>query len=106
MGTNDLTQYVMAADRMLGSLADLNTPWQPAVLRLLKIACDGAAASEKKSPVGVCGEAAADPALAVVLDRFTWQVGPMLEIGISFLAVGVSGFFIRAVAGRAGRCCH
>ena len=31
-------------------------------------------------------------ALAVVLDRFTWQVGPMLEIGISFLAVGVSGF--------------
>ena len=67
VGTNDLTQYVMAADRMLGSLADLNTPWQPAVLRLLKIACDGAAASEKKSPVGVCGEAAADPALAVVL---------------------------------------
>ena len=31
-------------------------------------------------------------ALAVVLDRFTWQVGPMLEIGVSFLAVGVSGF--------------
>ncbi|WP_067781492.1 phosphoenolpyruvate--protein phosphotransferase [Actinomyces vulturis] len=65
VGTNDLTQYVMAADRLLGPLADLNSPWQPAVLRLIKTACDGAA--PKSRPVGVCGEAAADPALAVVL---------------------------------------
>lgn len=65
VGTNDLTQYVMAADRLLSSLADLSTSWQPAVLRLIKQACDGAA--PKGRPVGVCGEAAADPALAVVL---------------------------------------
>ena len=42
-------------------------------------------------------------ALAVVLDRFTWQVGPMLEIGVSFLAVGVSGFLYGPwLAGLAG----
>ena len=55
----------MAADRLLSSLADLSTGWQPAVLRLIKTACDGAAVHGR--PVGVCGEAAADPALAVVL---------------------------------------
>ena len=65
VGTNDLTQYVMAADRLLSSLADLSTAWQPAVLRLIGTACEGA--SPKGRPVGVCGEAAADPALAAVL---------------------------------------
>lgn len=68
IGTNDLTQYTMAADRQLGALAELNDPWQPAVLHLVKATCDGgAAAAAGPRPVGVCGEAAADPALAVVL---------------------------------------
>jgi phosphotransferase system enzyme I (PtsI) len=71
LGTNDLTQYAMAADRMLGPLAALNNPWQPAVLALVKATCDGAAAASAAAgapkPVGVCGESAADPALAVVL---------------------------------------
>jgi phosphoenolpyruvate-protein phosphotransferase len=64
IGTNDLTQYTMAADRMIGELADLNDPWQPAVLRL--VAEVGEAGARTGTPVGVCGEAAADPALAVV----------------------------------------
>lgn len=71
LGTNDLTQYAMAADRQLGPLATLNDPWQPAVLQLVKLTADGAAQVSGESgtakPVGVCGEAAADPALAVVL---------------------------------------
>ncbi|WP_458116215.1 phosphoenolpyruvate--protein phosphotransferase [Arthrobacter sp. D2-10] len=67
LGTNDLTQYAMAADRQLGPLAALNTPWQPAVLRLVRLSVEGAAAEGNSKPVGVCGEAAADPALAVVL---------------------------------------
>jgi len=65
IGTNDLTQYTMAADRLLPALNALTTPWQPAVLALVAEACRGAAARGR--PVGVCGEAAADPALAVVL---------------------------------------
>ncbi|QZN86585.1 phosphoenolpyruvate--protein phosphotransferase [Cellulomonas sp. C5510] len=65
LGTNDLTQYAMAADRELADLAALSTPWQPAVLALVQATCRGAAAHDR--PVGVCGEAAADPALAPVL---------------------------------------
>ena len=67
LGTNDLTQYAMAADRQLGPLANLNTPWQPAVLRLVSLTVEGSRAEGHNKPVGVCGEAAADPALAVVL---------------------------------------
>lgn len=71
IGTNDLTQYTMAADRQLAGLATLNDPWQPAVLELVRLTVAGAeaaGASQVSTPeVGVCGEAAADPALAVVL---------------------------------------
>lgn len=65
IGTNDLTQYTMAADRQLGSVAALQDPWHPAVLRLVSEV--GAAGAASGKPVGVCGEAAADPLLAVVL---------------------------------------
>ncbi|PXW26961.1 UNVERIFIED_CONTAM: phosphoenolpyruvate--protein phosphotransferase [Williamsia faeni] len=65
IGTNDLAQYTMAADRMSADLAELTDPWQPAVLSLVaRTAAAGAAAGK---PVGVCGEAAADPLLACVL---------------------------------------
>ncbi|GAB3634168.1 phosphoenolpyruvate--protein phosphotransferase [Microbacterium shaanxiense] len=65
IGTNDLTQYTMAADRMLGSVAGFQDPWHPAVLRLVGEV--GAAGARLGKPVGVCGEAAADPLLAAVL---------------------------------------
>jgi phosphotransferase system enzyme I (PtsI) len=65
LGTNDLAQYALAADRQQGELGSLLDPWQPAVLDLVAAACAGAEATGK--PIGVCGEAAADPALAAVL---------------------------------------
>jgi phosphotransferase system enzyme I (PtsI) len=65
IGTNDLTQYTMAADRMLGSVASYQDPWHPAVLRLVERL--GIAARAAGKPLGVCGEAAADPELAIVL---------------------------------------
>lgn len=65
IGTNDLTQYTMAADRLLGTVAHLQSPWHPAVLRLIRMVADGGEKHGK--PVGICGEAAADPLLAVVL---------------------------------------
>jgi phosphoenolpyruvate-protein phosphotransferase (PTS system enzyme I) len=65
IGTNDLAQYTFAADRTLGSLAGLLDPWQPALLELVRMT---ARAGERRGrPVGVCGEAAADPLLALVL---------------------------------------
>jgi len=65
IGTNDLTQYTLAADRMLGTVAAYQDPWHPAVLRLVKLLGDAGADAGKS--VGICGEAAADPQLAVVL---------------------------------------
>lgn len=65
IGTNDLAQYTMAADRLSGELAALTDPWQPAVLSLIEITA--AAGVRAPAPVGVCGEAAADPLLACVL---------------------------------------
>lgn len=65
IGTNDLSQYTMAADRMEGELSELLSPWQPAVLSMIKAACDGGEATGKH--IGVCGEAGGDPLLALVL---------------------------------------
>lgn len=65
LGTNDLTQYTMAADRLSPHLAYLTDPWQPAVLKLIELTCE--AGKRHDVPVGVCGEAAADPLLACVL---------------------------------------
>lgn len=65
IGTNDLTQYTLAADRTIGQLGAIANSWDPAVLRLVEFTCRGGAQQDR--PVGVCGEAAADPALAVVL---------------------------------------
>lgn len=65
IGTNDLTQYTMAAERGDERLAPLLTGPQPAVLRLIAATVQGAAARGRT--VGVCGELAGDPASALLL---------------------------------------
>jgi phosphocarrier protein FPr len=65
IGTNDLTQYTMAAERGNEHVGDLLTGPQPAVLRLVSDTVDGAEASGRW--VGVCGELAGDPASAILL---------------------------------------
>ena len=82
IGTNDLSQYTLAADRLSADLADLTDPWQPALLLLVSMTA--AAGQRRGKPVGVCGEAAADPLLACVL----------VGLGISSLSCAAS-----AVAG-------
>lgn len=77
-GTNDLTQYVMASDRMDSRLSDMTTAWHPAVLRAISIASIEAATVNK--PVGVCGEAAANSYLAAVL----------IGLGVSSLSMAPS----------------
>ena len=88
LGTNDLAQYAMAADRLVGELATLNDPWQPAVLRL--IAMSAAAAKNAGKPIGICGEAAADPPLAVVL------------VGLGIGSLSMAAAAIAAVAESVG----
>ncbi|MBF0454618.1 MAG: phosphoenolpyruvate--protein phosphotransferase [Magnetococcales bacterium] len=65
IGTNDLTQYTLAVDRLDESVAYLYEPGHPAVLRLIAIALAGGVA--KGVPVSVCGEMAGDPKFAALL---------------------------------------
>ena len=65
IGTNALTQYVLAADRSDPSLAGLQDALHPAVLRTIATVVAGADAAG--IPVAVCGELAGDPAGALVL---------------------------------------
>ena len=68
IGTNDLTGYMMAADRGNAKVAYLYETYQPAVLRMIRDVCK--AAGKADIPVGMCGEAAADPALTPCLIAF------------------------------------
>jgi phosphotransferase system enzyme I (PtsI) len=86
IGTNDLSQYTLAADRLSADLADLTDPWQPALLLLVRMTAEAGQRAGK--PVGVCGEAAADPVLGCVL----------VGLGISSLSCAAS-----AVAGVGSR---
>ncbi len=86
IGTNDLTQYTMAADRMATDLAHLTDPWQPAVLQLIAITAE--AGRQAGKPVGVCGEAAADPLLACVL------------VGMGVTSLSMASAAVRAVGAR------
>ena len=92
IGTNDLAQYAFAADRHSASLASLNDPWQPALLRMIDMVTRAASASG--TPVGVCGEAAADPLLALVLtglgiSSLSMAPGALAEVGRSLAAVNL-----------------
>ncbi|WP_026360533.1 phosphoenolpyruvate--protein phosphotransferase [Amycolatopsis nigrescens] len=93
IGTNDLAQYTFAADRQLGAVAKLNDPWQPALLRLVERV--GAAAKATGKPAGVCGEAAADPLLALVLTglgltSLSMNAAAVRAVGASLAGVGMA----------------
>jgi phosphotransferase system enzyme I (PtsI) len=90
IGTNDLGQYTMASDRQDGRLADLLDPWQPALLDL--VAACARAGREAGKPVGVCGEAAADPLLAPVLVGMGVSTLSMAAAAVPAVAASLAGF--------------
>ncbi len=92
IGTNDLTQYTMAADRMATDLAHLTDSWQPAVLQLIAITAAAGKAAGK--PVGVCGEAAADPLLACAL------------VGMGITSLSMASAAVRTVGARLATVDH
>ncbi|WP_315385818.1 phosphoenolpyruvate--protein phosphotransferase [uncultured Stenotrophomonas sp.] len=83
VGTNDLVQYLLAADRNNEAVGELYSPLHPAVLRLLAhILRTG---REHDVPVAVCGEIAGDPRmtrllLALGLTEFSLHPGTLLEV--------------------------
>ena len=81
IGTNDLTQYALAAERGNPAVAALADPLDPGVLRLVDAVCRAAG---ERALVAVCGEAAADPlaaALLVGLGVRELSVGPARRAG-------------------------
>ncbi|WP_312915328.1 phosphoenolpyruvate--protein phosphotransferase [Stenotrophomonas sp.] len=83
IGTNDLVQYLLAADRNNEAVSELYSPLHPAVLRLLAHVID--TAQRNDTPVAVCGEIAGDARmtallLALGLTEFSLHPGTLLEV--------------------------
>ena len=83
IGTNDLVQYLLAADRINEALGELYTPLHPAVIKLIRDVIRLAQARDV--PVSVCGEMAGDPTfapllLALGLMEFSLHPGTLLEL--------------------------
>lgn len=82
IGTNDLIQYSMAADRMSENVSYLYQPYNPSILRLIKMTIDGAHKEGKWA--GMCGEMAGEPdAVAILLglglDEFSMSATSILK---------------------------
>lgn len=83
IGTNDLVQYLLAADRNNDALGELYSPLDPGVVRLLKHIIN--VANEHHTPVAVCGEIAGDATLAPLLlalglTEFSLHPATLLEV--------------------------
>jgi len=83
IGTNDLVQYLLAADRNNEALGELYSPLHPGVLRLLHSVIE--TGWQARKPVAVCGEIAADPRfvpllLALGLNEFSLHPSTLLEV--------------------------
>ncbi|MGG4492251.1 phosphoenolpyruvate--protein phosphotransferase [Metabacillus idriensis] len=81
IGTNDLIQYTMAADRMNERVSYLYQPYNPAILRLVTLVIE--AAHKEGKWVGMCGEMAGDPLaipvlLGLGLDEFSMSATSIL----------------------------
>ena len=105
IGTNDLTQYLLAADRGNDALGELYSPLHPAMLKLLQQVIRTAKARGK--PVAVCGEMAGDAALtplllALGLEEFSLHPGTLLEVRRAVRAHDLSA--LRAAAPALLRC--
>ena len=93
MGTNDLVQYVLAADREDDSVDDYYQPLHPAVLRVIRFVSDAARAAGR--PLAICGEIAGDPAyvqllLGLGLREFSVAPGEILEVKNAIRATTLS----------------
>ncbi|MEO8208100.1 MAG: putative PEP-binding protein, partial [Chloroflexota bacterium] len=106
IGSNDLTQYVMAIDRTHARLAPFANALHPAVLRLIRMTVEGA--DEAGIPVAVCGELAGDVAGALVLvglgvDELSMDAGSLDEVRAALRSVSVAELEALAATALAAR---
>ncbi|MFA6572226.1 MAG: phosphoenolpyruvate--protein phosphotransferase, partial [Bacteroidota bacterium] len=93
IGTNDLTQYTLAADRTNELVTGIYDSFHPAVLKLIKSAVDGA--KKKNIPVGVCGElaghtAATELLIGLGIDELSTVPSILLELKSRILKIKYS----------------
>lgn len=105
IGTNDLIQYSMAADRMNQKVSYLYQPYNPSLLRLIKSTIDGAHKQGKWC--GMCGEMAGEPKavallLGLGLDEFSMSASSMLDA--RKMIRGLSYEMMKGVAEKALDC--
>jgi phosphoenolpyruvate-protein phosphotransferase len=101
IGTNDLVQYTLAADRTNPALADLATPLQPAILQLVKLVTEAALPFGR--PVAVCGEAAADPATAALFVGLGVEELSVAPGSIARIRATLAGLDLESCREAAGR---
>jgi multiphosphoryl transfer protein len=97
VGTNDLTQYALAAERGNDAVAAIGDPFDPAVLRLIDATCRGAG----DVPVAVCGELAADPRAIPLLLGLGVRELSMAPAAVPGSKQAVRGVHTRAAAALA-----
>ncbi|MFR1808153.1 MAG: putative PEP-binding protein, partial [Pygmaiobacter massiliensis] len=95
IGTNDLTQYTLAADRLNPAVARYFDPHAPALQKLIKMTL--AAAEDAGIPVSVCGEAAAAPETALLYAMLGVRKLSMAAVSISDVKLRLNDALIRSV---------
>ncbi len=106
IGTNDLTQYTMAAERGNAAVAELQDALHPAVLRMMRFVVEGA--KTRNRHVSVCGDAASDPLAAAIfagLGIRSLSVRPKQIAGIKALLRNLSVADLQRLAEKALQCC-
>lgn len=100
IGTNDLCQYTLAADRMNEKIKDLYDPYNPAVLRLIQYVIEQG--QKNKINVGICGELASDPMATLLLLGMGLEEFSMNPVSIP----AIKNIIVHNSLERAGKICN
>ena len=106
IGSNDLTQYTLAVDRLNENVGELYNPFQPAVLRLIRMAAEAANRTGGEKFAGICGELAADPRATLLLLGLgvtEFSVNPSALLRVKKIITSVTKSYAQDVAAKAMR---
>ena len=104
IGSNDLTQYTLAVDRLNEKVSELYNPFQPGVLRLIRLVAEAAGRTGGAKFAGICGELAADPRATLLLLGLgvtELSVNPAALLPIKKIITSVSLRYAQEVAAAA-----
>ena len=107
IGTNDLTQYTLAVDRMNQQISHLYTPFHPAVLRLIKMVITQA--RDGGIEVSMCGEMAGDPrftSLLIGLGLESFSMSPSALLAVKKQVRAAKSTTAKALAAKGARPPH